>query len=154
MDDSFWIWVKDKIVPSLLVATFGLAGTTAFTVRSNSIRVDDLRQSSRDNAARIDAELEKRQSDCAMVKALLHATESRLGILETRVAGHDEESHTWKDRINRNEQVLVELRTNAAARPDPFTGSDGRELEKRIRALEQYQYQDEERMKKLLGMQK
>ena len=39
-------------------------------------------------------------------------------------------------RINRLEDKVYEISTKASARPDPFTGTDGRDLDKRIRALE------------------
>jgi hypothetical protein len=56
----------------------------------------------------------------------------------------------WVDVIRKNEERLRELErqqvafdarldvlsTNANARPDPFTGTEGRELERRITALE------------------
>jgi hypothetical protein len=42
----------------------------------------------------------------------------------------------WIQESRRMRKDLDDLRLNSTARPDPFTGSDGRELERRIKALE------------------
>ena len=39
-------------------------------------------------------------------------------------------------RISNLEQQMYEIKTKPSFRPDPFTGTEGRELENRIRALE------------------
>lgn len=56
---------------------------------------------------------------------------------------HEREAQQWIDRIKRNEQsvreiqrAIGELRSVPAARPDPFTDTQGRELEQRFRLLE------------------
>lgn len=40
-------------------------------------------------------------------------------------------------RINRLEDKVYEMSTRPSARPDPFTGTQGRELDQRLKALEQ-----------------
>lgn len=61
---------------------------------------------------------------------------------EHRIA-HDERSKHWISEIVRNrddvrqlEQYVAELRSVPSARPDPFTGEDGRALQERIEQLE------------------
>mgnify|MGYP001547381064 CR=1 FL=1 len=49
---------------------------------------------------------------------------------------HDRNAEEWKQRIRLNESGLRELTNNASARPDPFTGTEGRQLERRIDILE------------------
>ena len=56
---------------------------------------------------------------------------------------HDEQSKHWISQILRNlddvrqlERDLAELRSVPSARPDPFTGSEGNALERRIHDLE------------------
>lgn len=53
-----------------------------------------------------------------------------------RIDRDSDESGYWKDRIDRNRDGIAELRTNSMARKDPFTGTEGREHERRIDAVE------------------
>jgi hypothetical protein len=50
---------------------------------------------------------------------------------------HEKNARHWIDKIIENEQSIHALQNIAGARKDPFTGSEGRELEQRIRKLEQ-----------------
>lgn len=50
---------------------------------------------------------------------------------------HQEDARREIARIDRCEARLSELATDSTARPDPFTGSQGREIERRIDVLEQ-----------------
>lgn len=148
---SVWAWLVDKVVPTLLIATVGLAGTTALTVRSNSSTLADLRATAGANEQRIGDELNRRAADCAAVQAMLHALNARLGVAEAKLESHNTEAERWKTQIGKNESAIADIRARPAGRADPFTGSDGRELEKRIRELERYADRDDERMKKLLS---
>ena len=56
--------------------------------------------------------------------------------IEKHIESHDMQSSIWIDKILRNEQKIIEIKTNAAARKDPFTGEEGRVLERRVRAVE------------------
>lgn len=154
MNESFWAWLRDKVVPTLVVAAIGLAGTTALTVGRLDSAVADLRQTAKDNSDGINTELAKRQADCAAIQALLHALDIRLKEYETRQAAHESEAENWKSRISRNEQSVADLRSNAGARPEPFAGTEGRELDRRIRALERYVDLDNDRVLKLLDGKK
>jgi hypothetical protein len=49
---------------------------------------------------------------------------------------HEKNAQQWINKIIENEQDIHALQSNAAARKDPFTGSEGRQLEQRIKALE------------------
>ena len=51
-------------------------------------------------------------------------------------AEHIKNAEEWYRRINELERDVHSLQRQPAARPDPFTGTEGRELEKRIRKLE------------------
>jgi hypothetical protein len=73
---------------------------------------------------------------CEQVTALLRALEQRVALSEAHVVSHDTAAREWKARIVVNEQCCDELRRSPQARADPFTGTDGRRLERRIEALE------------------
>jgi hypothetical protein len=49
---------------------------------------------------------------------------------------HEKNAQQWINKIIENERDIHALQSSAAARKDPFTGSEGRELERRIKALE------------------
>ena len=56
---------------------------------------------------------------------------------------HDHQAQQWIDQIKENritvrklESIVASLRTVPSERPDPFTGTEGSALERRIRALE------------------
>lgn len=73
----------------------------------------------------------------------VHANDARLrGLSESvtraleHVESHNTEANYWKTRIETNTDRITELTSNANARPDPFTGTQGRELERRIDQLE------------------
>jgi len=77
------------------------------------------------------------------VRSDVHDVESELRKLRVNVAEnsahrveHDKNAEEWKQRIRRNESGVRELTNNASARPDPFTGTEGRQLERRIDQLE------------------
>jgi hypothetical protein len=66
------------------------------------------------------------------------ATEAKTAIAESRhhIDSHNAESGEWKRRIIVLEDKVYGLSTKATTRPDPFTGTMGRELEERIKELE------------------
>lgn len=51
---------------------------------------------------------------------------------------HETEADYWKEVIDNNRERIELLSVNATARPDPFTGTMGRELERRIDTLERH----------------
>ena len=52
------------------------------------------------------------------------------------IESHERESDRYKNRIDALTEKMQALATDALARPDPFTGTEGRELERRIDTLE------------------
>ncbi len=76
------------------------------------------------------------RSECDAVRAKLHEIEARLAVSETHVETHEKSAGEWKQRILENERALRQMRTSPEARPDPFTGTEGRQLEMRIERLE------------------
>ena len=55
---------------------------------------------------------------------------------QANVDSHIEESNYWKREIESLREDITILRTHAAARADPFSGSEGKALERRIGTLE------------------
>ena len=49
---------------------------------------------------------------------------------------HERQADRWIKQIEQNERDLQDLLRNSGARPDPFTGTQGRALDDRIRRLE------------------
>jgi hypothetical protein len=49
---------------------------------------------------------------------------------------HEKQADRWIAKILENERSIHSLQQQPSARPDPFTGTEGRELERRIRAIE------------------
>lgn len=69
---------------------------------------------------------------------------SAISSLERYAVEHNRDASQWIESIKRNvdkcEQCRVdvaELKADVRARPDPFTGTEGRSLEARINALEE-----------------
>lgn len=56
--------------------------------------------------------------------------------LAREVAGNSEHIKDHIDRVRKAESRLHALSSNANSRPDPFTGTEGRQLERRIDRLE------------------
>jgi hypothetical protein len=50
---------------------------------------------------------------------------------------HERQAARYIAKIEVNERAIIELQSNARARPDPFTGTDGDKLRHRIERLEQ-----------------
>lgn len=69
-------------------------------------------------------------------KRALTAQVSKLGrevsSVHEHVTEHDRSAQEWKDRIASNEKRLHILSSSSTARPDPFTGTQGRVLERRL----------------------
>ena len=57
--------------------------------------------------------------------------------LRAAVKGHQETLIERGYRIGNLEQQVYELKTKASVRADPFTGTQGKELDERIKALEE-----------------
>ena len=49
---------------------------------------------------------------------------------------HERQADHWIKQIEENERNVQDLLRNSGARPDPFTGTQGRALDDRIRRLE------------------
>ena len=56
--------------------------------------------------------------------------------VKEHVSSHDLEKDIWVARILGNVDAIDDLRNNVNARQDPFSGTEGRDLERRIRKLE------------------
>ena len=72
----------------------------------------------------------------AVVEHSIRGALSTIAIHGEYIAQTKSEAVRWKDRIEANTDKLGQLATDAGARPDPFTGADGRGLERRIDVLE------------------
>lgn len=66
----------------------------------------------------------------------LDKTIVQMATYQANVDAHIEESNYWKREIEGMRKDIANLRTHAAARADPFTGTEGRALERRIDTLE------------------
>lgn len=73
---------------------------------------------------------------CQRVSDSIHEIRQSIIRSEGHIASHNDESIEWKNRIKSLEQKVYDIQTKPTARPDPFTGADGRELDQRIRTLE------------------
>ena len=135
--DATW----DK-VPQLVVGTLTALVVFSFTGwitdRDLSAAVVALQEYVTKDATHMErlADCVKRP-ECEAVRAAVHSIELRLGKVEADWINHQTLSEERKDRILELEREVRELTTNANARPDPFTGTMGRELSRRIERLEQ-----------------
>jgi hypothetical protein len=122
-------WIYDHAAETLAFLIAGTAGTALslwihLGVMDERIEHVEERQSS--------GSLCQRVSDCgafAEVEHLARGCEKDQMLCGDRLA-------TLNGRMIEVERRLNALRTTPAARPDPFTGADGRILEQRIKALE------------------
>lgn len=140
-----------KWLDSLLVRipelAFALVGGTGVLIASIWLSNRDVL----DRLADVDAYIAKdtthmeqlvdcvKRSECEAVRAILHAHELRVTKLESEFEGHLAIARERIERIQALEAEMRRLSTQPSARPDPFTGSMGRELEERIRNLEKRQ---------------
>lgn len=53
---------------------------------------------------------------------------------------HERQSQRWIDKILENERAILGLQRDAGARADPFTGTEGADLRRRIERLESKVY--------------
>lgn len=146
---GIWTWIVEKLIPPLVIFAVGATSTVALTVRDNSRALVDLRGRADALAARVESDNVARTGECAAVQARLGAVEARLGVNDVRDQAHLDEANAWKDRIKECEAQQRKSSSDPTARPDPFTGTQGRELEARIRQLEEYRAVDEHRMTKI-----
>lgn len=98
-----------KGLPALIGALIGAAFLAWLAIRDHGHALGEL------DARIAIAERCASQRDCEALRAQVHGMELRLREMEVRIQ---------------------DLRERSGARPDPFTGSGGRELERRIKALE------------------
>lgn len=61
----------------------------------------------------------------------------KLAEVRTEEKAHIQQADVWIARIKKLEDQVEGLITHPAARKDPFTGTQGTELERRIQALEE-----------------
>ena len=73
----------------------------------------------------------------------LTAVEQRLSVmgieyseLATYSREHDRQATYWNQSVEANRQKLANISTNPTSRPDPFTGTQGRALERRLDLVE------------------
>jgi hypothetical protein len=89
--------------------------------------------------AQLPPRLCERIGDCATIAKLGDAMDichRNVERCESHIVSHDREAEQWKQRIIRLEQQFYEINTQPKARADPFTGTEGRELERRLHELE------------------
>jgi hypothetical protein len=134
---TIWDRWRDKIldaIPATLAASIATLGTVSGGLW---LDVRDLAHQAREWSAYMDSRSDcAGRSECDAVKARLHEIEARLAVSETHVESHEKSAGEWKQRIMENERALRQMRTSPEARPDPFTGTEGRKLEQRIQQLE------------------
>jgi len=88
------------------------------------------------------------QRDIGNHRSSEHASiQHDLGELAARIQGNEQMLLERGIRITNLEQQVYEIKTKPSSRPDPFTGTMGRALEKRIIELE-YQQADPEMKQK------
>jgi hypothetical protein len=65
-------------------------------------------------------------------------TEMRAQLAETRISvtGNRREREIWVRRIIENSERINLLQNNVSVRKDPFTGTEGKAMDKRLRELE------------------
>jgi hypothetical protein len=122
-----------KFVVAAIVALAVFVGGFWDSYRRLAFEVDHIR--SEQTKDRLCARL----SDCALCQRLattLADVNAATFRAEDHIDSHNRESEEWKVRIRQLEQWRYEFSTKPAARPDPFTGTMGLELEARIHALE------------------
>ena len=136
-------WLDSLLVriPELVLAFIGGVGWVIFTVWLSNrglverfADVDEYIKADKAHMGQL-ANCVKRE-ECEAVRAILHAHELRVTKLETELAGHQDLARERIERINEIEREVRQITTQPTARPDPFTGTQGRELEERIRQLE------------------
>ena len=131
-------------IPELVLAFIGGFGVLIFSIwlsnRDLLDRFNDVDSYIAADRAHMEnlADCVKR-SECEAVRAILHAHELRVTKLEGEFLGHEKLARERIERIQAIESEVRRMATSPTARPDPFTGSQGRELEDRIRQLEQRQ---------------
>jgi hypothetical protein len=67
----------------------------------------------------------------------VNASQATSARAEKHILDHDREANEWKERIKRLEVQMEAVQTRGSARADPFTGTMGKALEMRIKAVEQ-----------------
>lgn len=67
----------------------------------------------------------------------------------TSLQEHEKQSEFWKRKIEDNNRLVTDLSTSARSRPDPFTGTDGKELRKLIDSNERRLDDTERRVDKI-----
>ena len=116
---------------SLLVATVLAGGTRLWTLSEHCTesraRLAILEQGVRELYERLERYPPPSQLD---------GNRERLAAVERDLKGHQDTSIEWRDRISSLEKRMHELMTEPQTRPDPFTGTQGRELQRRIDRLE------------------
>lgn len=121
-------WVRGAVwaLGAGLGVVIALGGALYTDMRSDVVeRADDLGE-------RI-AEISRRKQ---LITAKVHELDRAVSALEARLSDHKQSAEEWKSRIERTERGIHELSSVATARPDPFTGTEGRALERRLDALE------------------
>lgn len=83
-----------------------------------------------------DLRIEFNADQTAILDAIVRGLAVSVGELDQQLKAHDEQCTYWKGVADANRTKIADLQTSTAARPDPFTGSDGIALERRIHALE------------------
>lgn len=83
---------------------------------------------------------EQRIEDISRRKQLIAVNVGKLqrevSTLAERVDDHNSTSEEWKNRITSIERILYKLQSDSSARPDPWTGTEGRAEARRVDRIE------------------
>ena len=96
----------------------------------------DLRSDAFERYKRLEQRLDESSRRKQELRKELAFQARTLSGLEEHVYAHDATADEWKSRIQTTEQRIRDLATDTTARPDSFTGSEGRVLSGRISVLE------------------
>lgn len=124
-EQTAW-WLK-LVAAGLVSAVVAIGGSVLLSWRDLGVfsaRLDILERHATDGERKL-AELITAHN--AVVTAETRNTTHRLE--------HEKTSERWINQIIRNSELIREMRSTPEARPDPFTGTEGRELQRQIDEL-------------------
>ena len=84
----------------------------------------------------IDNQINQGIHDNAKLYGMVRSMQIDISKVSEHVINHEAEKQIWVNRILENAEHIRFLQTRPGARSDPFTGTEGRAIESRIKALE------------------
>jgi hypothetical protein len=85
----------------------------------------------------LSAAVARMESDLTELDATLARISIETSANTVHRAEHERQSERWIEQIERNRDAIEALKEKPSARPDPFTGTEGRQLRERIERLEE-----------------